>query len=90
MACDSGRIGSLVADLECFLDNSLIFDDGGAIVGRRGGVKRWLQENIPALYLRYTTVMPYKAVRAKPFGVPLSQIFRDKGAFPLALTQVKC
>ncbi len=59
------RFGSLVADLECFLDNSLIFDDGGAIVGRRGGVKRWLQENIPALYLRYTTVMRYKAAAQK-------------------------
>ena len=59
------RFGSLVADLECFLDNTLIFDDGGAIVGRRGGVKRWLQENIPALYLRYTTVMRYKAAAQK-------------------------
>ena len=59
------RFGSLVADLECFLDNSLVFDDGGAIVGRRGGVKRWLQENIPALYLRYTTVMRYKAAAQK-------------------------
>ena len=59
------RFGSLVADLECFLDNSLIFDGGGAIVGRRGGVKRWLQENIPALYLRYTTVMRYKAAAQK-------------------------
>lgn len=59
------RFGSLVADLECFLDNSLVFNDDGAIVGRHGGVKRWLQENIPALYLRYTTVMRYKAAAQK-------------------------
>ena len=59
------RFGSLVADLECFLDNSLVFNDNGAIVGRRGGVKRWLQDNIPALYLRYTTVMRYKAAAQK-------------------------
>ena len=37
----------------------------GAIVGRRGGVKAWLQENIPALYVRYTTVMRYKAMAKK-------------------------
>lgn len=59
------RFGSLVMDLECYLDNSLIRDESGAIVGRRGGVKRWLQENIPALYLRYTTVMRYKAAAQK-------------------------
>ncbi len=59
------RFGSLIMDLECHVDNSLVFDDDGAIVGRRGGVKRWLQENIPALYLRYTTVMRYKAAAQK-------------------------
>lgn len=31
-------------------------------MGRRGGVKAWLQVNIPALYVRYTTVMRYKAM----------------------------
>ncbi len=59
------RFGSLIMDLECHVDNSLVFDDDGAIVGRRGGVKRWLQENIPALYLRYTTVMRFKAAAQK-------------------------
>ncbi len=59
------RFGSLIMDLECHLDNSLVRDDDGAIVGRRGGVKRWLQENIPALYLRYTTVMRHKAAAQK-------------------------
>ena len=56
------RFGSLVHDLECYVDNSLLRDGAGAIVGRRGGVKAWLQENIPALYVRYTTVMRYKAM----------------------------
>lgn len=31
-------------------------------MGRRGGVKAWLQVNIPALYVHYTTVMRYKAM----------------------------
>ena len=59
------RFGSMVHDLECYVDNSLLRDGTGAIVGRRGGVKAWLQENIPALYVRYTTVMRYKAMAKK-------------------------
>ena len=59
------RFGSMVHDLECYVDNSLLRDGAGAIVGRRGGVKAWLQENIPALYVRYTTVMRYKAMAKK-------------------------
>ena len=63
-AKDSGeamlRFGSLMEDLECYVDNSLIHD-GGVIIGRRAGIKGWLQMNIPALYLKYKTVMAYKA-----------------------------
>lgn len=59
------RFGSLIEDLECYLDNSLRFNESGTIVGRNGGVKRWLQEQIPALYLRYTTVMRFKAASRK-------------------------
>ena len=59
------RFGSMMHDLECYVDNSLLRDDTGTIVGRRGGVKAWLQENIPALYVRYTTVMRYKAMAKK-------------------------
>ena len=59
------RFGSMVHDLECYVDNSLLRNGAGAIVGRRGGVKAWLQENIPALYVRYTTVMRYKAMAKK-------------------------
>ncbi len=59
------HFGSLVHDLECYVDNSLLRDGNGAIVGRRGGVKAWLQTNIPALYVRYTTVMRYKAMAKK-------------------------
>ena len=59
------RFGSMIHDLECYVDNSLLRDESGAIVGRRGGVKAWLQENIPALHVRYTTVMRYKAMAKK-------------------------
>jgi len=59
------HFGSMVHDLECYVDNSLLRDEDGAIIGRRGGVKAWLQENIPALHVRYTTVMRYKAMAKK-------------------------
>ena len=59
------RFGSLMEDLACYVDSSLIRTEDGAIVGRRGGVKAWLQVNIPALYLKYKTVMAYKAAAKK-------------------------
>ena len=59
------RFGSLMEDLACYVDSSLIRTEDGAIVGRRGGIKAWLQANIPALYLKYTTVMAYKAAARK-------------------------
>ena len=59
------RFGGLIEDLECYLDNSLIRNEDGAIVGRCPGVKGWLKDNLPALWLRYTTVMRYKAAAKK-------------------------
>ena len=59
------RFGSLMEDLACYVDASLIRTEDGAIVGRRGGIKAWLQVNIPALYLKYKTVMAYKAAARK-------------------------
>ena len=59
------RFGSLMEDLACYADASLIRTEDGAIVGRRGGIKAWLQVNIPALYLKYKTVMAYKAAARK-------------------------
>ena len=59
------RFGSLMEDLACHVDASLIRTEDGAIVGRRGGIKAWLQVNIPALYLKYKTVMAYKAAARK-------------------------
>lgn len=77
------RFGSLLEDLECYVDNSLLHD-GGIIVGRRPGIKGWLQMNIPALYLKYSTVMAYKAAAKKMrqiIGIsdpmPLSSIMQD-------------
>ena len=59
------RFGSLLEDLECYVDNSLKFNEAGDIVGRNQGVKGWLHDNAPQLYDRYTTVMRYKAMSKK-------------------------
>ncbi len=59
------RFGSLMEDLACYVDSSLVRTEDGMIVARRGGVKAWLQVNIPALYLKYKTVMAYKVAARK-------------------------
>ena len=59
------RFGSLMEDLACYVDSSLVRTEDGTIVVRRGGVKAWLQVNVPALYLKYKTVMAYKAAARK-------------------------
>ena len=60
------RLGSLLEDLECFVDNTLLFDGQGRIVGRKGGIKRLLQREAPDLFEKYSTIMRYKAM-AKRF-----------------------
>ena len=57
--------GSMLEDLECYVDNSLRFNEDGDIVGRNQGIKGWLHDNAPILYDRYTTVMRYKAMAKK-------------------------
>jgi hypothetical protein len=78
------RFGSLMEDLECYVDNSLRRTEDGVIVGRRSGIKGWLQMEIPALYLKYTTVMAYKAAAKRMRQVldisdplPLSMVLGD-------------
>ena len=63
---DALRLGSLLEDLECFVDNTLLFGADGQIVGRKGGIKRLLQREAPDLFEKYSTIMRYKAM-AKRF-----------------------
>ncbi len=58
------RFGSMIHDLECYVDNSLRFAEG-RIIGRNQGVKGWLADNIPVLVCKYTTIMRYKAAAKK-------------------------
>ncbi len=60
------RFGSMLEDLECYVDNSVVWSEvEGRIVGRRGGIRQWLRENAPDLSERYKTVMKYKALAMK-------------------------
>ena len=63
---DALRLGSLLEDLECFVDNTLVHDAQGQVVGRRGGIKRLFQREAPDLFAKYSTIMRYKAM-AKRF-----------------------
>ena len=81
------RFGSMLEDLECHVDNSLLRDGSGAIVGRRAGIKGWLVENLPALAQKYKTVMAYKAAARRMRQVaglsdptPLSDALPPEGA----------
>ena len=80
------RFGSLLEDLECYVDHELRIADG-RIVGRAPGIKGWLRENIPALALRYTTVMRYKSAAKKlrqvvelPDPIPVAAVLDGAGA----------
>ena len=59
---DMIRLGGMLHDLECYVDNALRFDANGDVVGRNGGIRGWLKENLPELFPKYKTLMRYKAM----------------------------
>ena len=58
-------LGSLLGDADAAADHSYIRGDNGEIVGRRGGVRRWLDAVCPELAAYYKTLMRYKAMADK-------------------------
>ena len=79
------RFGSMIEDLECYIDNSLRRSEDGVIVGRNPGVKGWLRDNLPELLDRYTTVMRYKAAAKK-----LKQIVELADPTPVGVVLPRC
>ena len=73
------RFGSIMQDLECYVDNSLRRDGSGEITGRNAGIKGWLRENLPELSAHYSMVIRYKAAAKK-----LRQIVGLKDPTPVA------
>ena len=59
------KLGAIMEDLECYIDNSLVFGEGGRIIARKGGIRRYIQSEIPDLYKSYKTLMRYKALAKK-------------------------
>ena len=59
------RLGGLLMDLECYIDNSLItIVKHGLlkIVGRHGGLKDWIRKNCPELEAHYKTLQRIKGM----------------------------
>ena len=59
------RFGSMLCDLEAYVDNSLVRNEYGEIVGRNPGIRGWLNANCQPLAAHYKTVMGYKALAEK-------------------------
>ena len=59
------RLGGMLHDLECYVDNCLKIDESGAVVGRNGGIRGWIRENLPELSPKYKTMMRYKALAVR-------------------------
>jgi hypothetical protein len=57
--------GTLLSDLEPVVDQSYIRDEDGTIVGRRPGIKGWLEMNCPDMVCHYKALMSYKALADK-------------------------
>ena len=62
---DMVRLGGMLQDLECHVDNSLRLDGDGNVVGRNGGIRGWIRENLPELSPKYKTLMRYKAMAVR-------------------------
>ena len=71
-------------DLECYVDNCLKFDEAGNVIGRNGGIRGWLADNVPELLPKYKTLMRYKAL-----AVRLRQATGTKDPMPTAKLLVK-
>jgi hypothetical protein len=58
-------LGGMMHDLECYVDNCLRFDEAGNVIGRNGGIRGWIADNVPELLPKYKTLMRYKALAVR-------------------------
>lgn len=56
------RLGGMIHDLECYVDNYLKIDEFGKVIGRNRGIRGWIRDNMPELSPKYKTLMRYKAL----------------------------
>ena len=62
---EKARLGAMLASLEGTVDNALLRDDFGNIIGRNPGLRGWLKEHCPHLAPHYKTLMRYKGLADK-------------------------
>jgi hypothetical protein len=72
-------LGSLLHDLECYVDNCLKIDEYGNVIGRNSGIKGWIREVVPELLPKYKTLMRYKALALR-----LRQVTNTQDPIPTA------
>ena len=77
-------LGGMMHDLECYVDNFLKFNEWGDVVGRNGGIRGWIADNVPELLPKYKTLMRYKAL-----AVRLRQATETKDPKPTSRLLVK-
>ena len=77
-------LGGMLHDLECYVDNCLKFDEKGNVIGRNGGIRGWIENNIPELLPKYKTLMRYKALAMR-----LRQVTETKDPKPTSKLLVK-
>ena len=56
------RLGGMLEDLECHVDNRAAGDAATGWRGRRGGIKRLLEREAPDLFAHYAALMRYKSI----------------------------
>ena len=71
------RLGGMMHDLECYVDNYLKINSYGRVIGRNHGIRGWLKEKLPELFPKYKTLMRYKAL-----AVRLRQVTETKDPTP--------
>ena len=58
------RLGSMLLDAEAVVDSSLVRNGEGEIVGRRGGLREWIDKTCPSLSRHYAALMGYRRLAA--------------------------
>ena len=58
------KLGSMLLDAEAAVDSSLVRNGDGEIVGRRGGLREWIDEACPSLSRHYSALMGYRRLAA--------------------------
>lgn len=59
------RLGSILLDLDCYMERSYKVDEHGVILSRTGGIHEWLRCHLPDLEPHYKVLMSYKAMAKK-------------------------